>query len=142
MSCVLILYMSGGTYGLKSTPKDTFFEKLFMALLLPFNTFVPLFTLNWYNNNYNNNCLFARNFIQHWLNSYWLLPVLSYLFIYARFRPVDRYRSKRFMMSPCWEFYRDNLCMCILILDSHMIVIVVLFGKSSMNLCIVWTLLR
>ena len=29
MLCVLILYMSGGTYSLKSTPNDRFFEKLF-----------------------------------------------------------------------------------------------------------------
>ena len=30
--CVLILYLSGGTYSLKSTPNDRFFEKLFMAV--------------------------------------------------------------------------------------------------------------
>ena len=29
MLCVLILYISGGTYSLKSTPSDIFFEKLF-----------------------------------------------------------------------------------------------------------------
>ena len=33
MLCVLILYISGGTYSLKSTPKDRFFEVLFMAML-------------------------------------------------------------------------------------------------------------
>ena len=31
--CVLILYISGGTYSLRSTPNDRFFEKLFMAIL-------------------------------------------------------------------------------------------------------------
>ena len=31
--CVLILYISGGTYSLKSTPNDRFFEKLFIAIL-------------------------------------------------------------------------------------------------------------
>ena len=31
--CVLILYISGGTYSLKSTLNDRFFEKLFMAIL-------------------------------------------------------------------------------------------------------------
>ena len=34
MLCVLILSISGGTYSLKSTPKDRFFEKLYMAVLL------------------------------------------------------------------------------------------------------------
>ena len=33
MLCVLILYISGATYSLKSTPNDRFFEKLFMAIL-------------------------------------------------------------------------------------------------------------
>ena len=33
MLCVLILYISGGTYSLKSTPNDRFLEKLFMAIL-------------------------------------------------------------------------------------------------------------
>ena len=28
MLCVLIIYISGGTYSLKSTPNDKFFEKL------------------------------------------------------------------------------------------------------------------
>ena len=32
MLCVLILYISGGTYCLKSTSNDKFFEKLFMAI--------------------------------------------------------------------------------------------------------------
>ena len=31
--CALILYISGGTYSLKSTPNDKFFEKVFMAIL-------------------------------------------------------------------------------------------------------------
>ena len=34
MLCVLILYINGGTYGLKSTPNDKFFEKLFMAIFI------------------------------------------------------------------------------------------------------------
>ena len=33
MLCVLILYISGGTYSLKTTSNDRFFEKLFMAIL-------------------------------------------------------------------------------------------------------------
>ena len=37
MLCVLILYISGGTYSLKSTPNDRFFEKLFMAILFTQN---------------------------------------------------------------------------------------------------------
>ena len=32
MLCVLILYISGGTYSLKLTPNDRFFEKLFMTI--------------------------------------------------------------------------------------------------------------
>ena len=34
MVCVLIFVISGGTYSLKSTPNDRFFEKLFMAVLI------------------------------------------------------------------------------------------------------------
>ena len=34
MLCVLILYICGRTYSLKSTPKDRFFEKLFMAIYI------------------------------------------------------------------------------------------------------------
>ena len=30
--CANFLYISGGTYSLKSTPNDRFFEKLFMAV--------------------------------------------------------------------------------------------------------------
>ena len=33
MLCVLILCISGGTYCLKATPNNRFFEKLFMAIL-------------------------------------------------------------------------------------------------------------
>ena len=33
MLCVLILCISGGTYSLKSTPNDRFFEKLFIVIL-------------------------------------------------------------------------------------------------------------
>ena len=36
MLCVLILYVSGGTYSLMSTPKDRFFEKLLQTLLSKF----------------------------------------------------------------------------------------------------------
>ena len=39
MLCVLILYISDGTYSLKSTPNDRFFEKLFMAILFNLRVF-------------------------------------------------------------------------------------------------------
>ena len=39
MLCVLILYISGVTYSLKSTPNDKFFEKLFMAILFTLRVF-------------------------------------------------------------------------------------------------------
>ena len=39
MLCVLILYISGGTYNLKSAPNDRFFEKLFMAIFIYFESF-------------------------------------------------------------------------------------------------------
>ena len=39
MLCVLILYISGGTYSLKSTPNDRFFEKLFMTILFTLRVF-------------------------------------------------------------------------------------------------------
>ena len=37
--CVLILYINGGTYNLKLTPKDRFFDKLFMAILFTSQSF-------------------------------------------------------------------------------------------------------
>ena len=39
MLSVLILYISGGTYSLNSTPNDKFFEKLFMAILFHAQSF-------------------------------------------------------------------------------------------------------
>ena len=39
MLCALILYISDGTYSLKSTPNDSFFEKLFMAILFTLRVF-------------------------------------------------------------------------------------------------------
>ena len=41
MLCVLILYISGGIYSLKSIPNDKFSEKLFMALLFLLSEFLP-----------------------------------------------------------------------------------------------------
>ena len=40
MLCVLILYISGGTYRLKSTPNDRLFEKIFMTILFTLRVFV------------------------------------------------------------------------------------------------------
>ena len=37
--CVNILYISGGTYSLKSTWNERFFEKLFVAILFTIRTF-------------------------------------------------------------------------------------------------------
>ena len=34
MLCVLILYVSAGTYSLMSTPNDRLFQKLFMAIFI------------------------------------------------------------------------------------------------------------
>ena len=39
MLCVLILYVSGGTYSLKSAPNNRFFVKLNMAILFTFRVF-------------------------------------------------------------------------------------------------------
>ena len=39
MLCVLILYISGGTYSLKSTANDRFFEKLFMTIIITVRVF-------------------------------------------------------------------------------------------------------
>ena len=56
MLCVLILYVSGGFYSLKSTPNDRFFEALIMAIL---------FTLRF----------FARNLLigNRWRNTFCVL---------------------------------------------------------------------
>ena len=39
MLCVSILYISDGTYSLKSTPNDRFFEKLFLAIFIHSQSF-------------------------------------------------------------------------------------------------------
>ena len=39
MLCALTLYMNGGTYSLKSTPKHKFFEELFLAIFIYSQTF-------------------------------------------------------------------------------------------------------
>ena len=39
MLCVLILYINGGTYSLKSLPNDRSFKKLFMAILFTLRVF-------------------------------------------------------------------------------------------------------
>ena len=39
MLCVLILYLSGGIYSLKSTPSDRFFDKIFIAIVFNFRVF-------------------------------------------------------------------------------------------------------
>ena len=41
MLCVLILYINGRTYSLKSTPNNRFFEKLFMAGFYLLPEFLP-----------------------------------------------------------------------------------------------------
>ena len=41
MMCLLILCMSGGNYSLKSTPNDRFFKKIFMAILICSQSFLP-----------------------------------------------------------------------------------------------------
>ena len=46
---MLILYISGGTYSLKSTPNDRFFEKLFIAILFTLRDLarnLPFFSTN------------------------------------------------------------------------------------------------
>ena len=41
MLCALILYVSDETYDLTSTLNDRFFEKLFMAVLIHSQSFLP-----------------------------------------------------------------------------------------------------
>ena len=41
MLCVLILHISVGTYSLKSTPNDRFFDKFFMTILILLSEFLP-----------------------------------------------------------------------------------------------------
>ena len=80
MLCVLILYISGGTYSLKPTPNYGFFEKLFIAILFTLwvfarkllsgnrriNTFRILFwCLAW-----NSNSGFMSNKTTHYLLNY------------------------------------------------------------------------
>ena len=60
--------------------------------------------------------LFTSNFTQRWLNSFWLLPAMSCLFICAHLQSTECCLSRRFAFSTSRELYRNNLCMCILIL--------------------------
>ena len=39
MLCVLVLYINGGTYSLKSAPNDTFVEKFFYGNFIYFQCF-------------------------------------------------------------------------------------------------------
>ena len=62
MLCVLILYISDGTYSLKSTRYDRYFEKLFMTILFTLRVFgrnllrgnrrnrILFWCLTWYSN--------------------------------------------------------------------------------------------
>ena len=54
MLCVLLLYMSGGTYSLKSTPNDRLFRIFYMTILFTLTIFAErqspkkyLFCLTW-----------------------------------------------------------------------------------------------
>ena len=101
---------------------------------------MPLLRLIYvYDNNYNNNYYFViltqlTNFLQATLVLYaapqlrcsnmqlhtrlinynWLLRALSGLFIYACLQSAERSLSRRFIISPSRELYRESLCMSIL----------------------------
>ena len=77
MLCVLILYISGGTYSLKSTPNDKFFEKLFMAILFTLRVFARnllrgnrrrnSFRISFWNLAWDSNPVFSSNKPTHYL---------------------------------------------------------------------------
>ena len=80
--------------------------------------------------------LFIRNFTQGWLNSYWLLPVLSCLFICSRLQSDERSQSRIFVFSHSRELYREKTlliaCSLTFISFAHIDVVVGLLITSSM----------
>ena len=104
--------------------------------------FVPLFTLNWYYNNYNNNwlfdttVLFIHNFTPGWLNFYWPLPALSGPFIYTSLQSAKRSQCRRFMILSSRELYLESFCISIFIFDwpTWLLLLVYLEGIR----CICW----
>ena len=108
-----------------------------------------------YNINYNNNYSFVlqpfckpylhymhttemfKHSTQNWLNYYWLLPALCAHFIYARLQSAGPSQSRRFMISPSRELYRESLCMCIPILV-YLAWLLLVYLESVR--CIVYTL--
>ena len=96
-----------------------------VKIFIVFTNFVALFTQNWYNNNYNNNCLsdnlslfcFVTTSHETCHKTAWIttdyLPALSGGFIYTRLQSAERSQCRRFMISLSREFY--SLCVYFLI---------------------------
>ena len=90
MLCVLILYISGGTYSLKSAPNDRFFEKLFMAIL---------FSLR----------VFARNLhtymIGHYNRSVRIIDLVSHTTYFVCVNFIYKWRNLQFKVGSEWQIF-------------------------------------
>ena len=83
--CVLILYISGGTYSLKWTPNDRFVEKLFMAILFVFDLEILSGSINF---GFSIPCLLRRR------RRSLMGSVLAYLAQKPRFEPQASHQNQ------------------------------------------------
>ena len=136
MLCVLILYISGGTYSLKSTPNDRFFVKLFMAILFTLrvlarnllrgnrrrNTFrISFWCLAWdsnpdFSSNKPTHYLLDHGDFQYcvvptkkltWFKFFYSLHLLV-CFLFRSFKNEKRFLILFFFLCGHWE--RERLC--------------------------------
>ena len=121
-----VLYISSLISNLVNTSFFLVAVKLFSVL----TTLVPLFTLNCYNNNYNNNCLsdttvrysnHKHNRISHatyhktvWITTDWLIA-LSYYFLFNTFSLTNVLEMKR----SCSRFLEKSIATILIFLNSH-----------------------
>ena len=119
MLCVLILYISGGTYSLKSTPNDRFVEKLFMAILFTLRVFARnllrgnrrrnTFRISFWCLAWDSNPGFSSNKPTHYLldhGDFKLTNIQTYIYIIGHYNPLVR--------ITIW-FLTPSLLLCVLI---------------------------
>ena len=116
--------------------------KLFLVLI----TFVPLFTLNWYSMNYNNNCpahncnCFVHTQLHTRLIKFLLTVARFVLPLYIRTHSVCRtFSMYKFAFLPSRELYRDRLYMCIFILVYPSCLLLLDYLKGVRCICVLCT---
>ena len=123
MLCVLILYISGGTYSLKSISNDRFLRNFsgqfyLLSEFLPENCWEEideeiLFVFR-FDDWHGTRTLAFRLISQH--TTYWamVLPALSCCFIWASDQSDERSWSETFGASPSRKFYCNYIVVCVL----------------------------